>query len=207
MRFLNFIAIDPVSFMKSLEQTADVEILNKIQDLTMELENSWKEGIPKYKGKLSLSSECIEAKKELLAALMNEYQLRRCLGTTPIHDVLGNYTTTAASRTLKQDVKLKDGRTYTKGTSVEVKFFGDKDNGHKVCEINVMGSTDMSTTSFKTAIANLPKFVSGFTKPSLATMEKWVSEGIAKTPTGKRTEPDGYADDGSPSWLLVLGYI
>ena len=81
MRFLNFIAIDPVVFMQSLAQTADVEILNKIQDLTMELQNSWKEGIPKYKGKLTMDKECVEAKKELLAALMNEYQLRRCLTT------------------------------------------------------------------------------------------------------------------------------
>ena len=117
------------------------------------------------------------------------------------------YTVTAASRTLKRDVKLKDGRTFPKGSSVEIKFFGDKDNGHKICEVNVLGSTDMSNTTYKTAIANLPSTVSGFTKPSNATMEKWVSDGVAKTPTGKKTEPDGYADDGSPSWLLALGYI
>ena len=117
------------------------------------------------------------------------------------------YTVTAASRSLKRDVKLKDGRTFPKGSLVEVKFFGDKDNGHKICEVKVLGSTDMSNTTYKTSIANLPTTVSGFTKPSNATMEKWVSDGIAKTPTGKKTEPDGYADDGSPSWLLALGYI
>lgn len=117
------------------------------------------------------------------------------------------YDVTATSRLLKRDVKLKDGRTFTKGSSVEVKFFGDKDNGHKICEVTILGSTDMSNMSFKTSIANLPTTVSGFTKPSNATMEKWVSDGIAKTPTGKKTEPDGYADDGSPSWLLALGYI
>ena len=118
-----------------------------------------------------------------------------------ISRILETYTVIAASRTLKRDVKLKDGRTFTKGDAVEVKFFGDKDNGHTVCEINVLGST------FKTAIANLPTMVSGFTKPSVTTMEKWVSDGTAKTPTGKTTEPDGYANDGSPSWLLALGYI
>jgi hypothetical protein len=117
------------------------------------------------------------------------------------------YKVTAASRSLKRDVKLKDGRTFPKGSQVEIKFFGDKDNGHKICEVHVLGSTDMSNTTYKTSIANLPTTVSGFTKPSNATMEKWVSDGIAKTPTGKKTEPDGYADDGSPSWLLALGYI
>jgi hypothetical protein len=34
-----------------------------------------------------------------------------------------------------------------------------------------------------------------------------VDEGVAKTVTGKRAEPDGFGDDDSPSWLLVLGYI
>jgi len=50
-------------------------------------------------------------------------------------------------------------------------------------------------------------FTSRINAITAATMEKWVSDGIAKTPTGKQTEPDGYADDGSPSWLLALGYI
>jgi len=109
----------------------------------------------------------------------------------------------AAKRILKRDVKLKDGRTYAKGTMVEVKFLGniDKENGHRVCEIH----TD--TDSWKALISNLPVTVSGFVKPSLITMEKWSDEGYSKTPTGKKTEPDGYADDGSPSWLLALGLI
>ena len=112
-----------------------------------------------------------------------------------------------AARMLKRDIKLKDGRTFPKGSNVDVKFFGDKDNGHKVCEITVLGSTDMSNMVYKTAIYNLPKSVSGFTLPSMTTMRKWLDDGVAKTPTGKKTEPDGYAEDGSPSWLLALGYI
>lgn len=117
------------------------------------------------------------------------------------------------ARTLKRDVTLKDGRSFPKGSPVIVEFFGDKnqslisrDNGHKVCEITVQGDDDSNRT-FKTAIANLPTMVSGFTKPSIVTMEKWSSEGYARTPTGKKVEPDGYAEDGSPSWLLALGYI
>lgn len=111
-----------------------------------------------------------------------------------------------AARKLKRDVKTKDGRTFTKDSPVDVKFLGNTGNGYYVCEITVQGDDDSNRT-FKTAIASLPATVSGFTKPSIATMNKWMSEGIAKTPTGKSTEPDGYADDGSPSWLLALGLI
>jgi hypothetical protein len=79
MRFLNFISIDPVDFMYSLSKTSDIELLSKIQELSMELSHYWTHGIPKYEGKMPLSKECIEAKKELLTTLLNEYQIRRCL--------------------------------------------------------------------------------------------------------------------------------
>lgn len=46
-----------------------------------------------------------------------------------------------------------------------------------------------------------------FKEPSLRTLEKWSSDGIAKSVTGHRVEPDGYGPDGSPSWLLALGLI
>jgi len=111
-----------------------------------------------------------------------------------------------ATRKLKRDVKLKDGRTFPKDSPVDVKFFGNKDNGHVVCEITVQGDDDSNRT-YKTAISNLPTTVSGFAKPSMATMNKWINDGVARTPTGKSTEPDGYANDGSPSWLLALGLI
>ena len=111
-----------------------------------------------------------------------------------------------AARKLKRDVKTKDGRTFPKDSPVDVKFFGDKNNGHYICEITVQGDDDSNRT-FKAAISSLPTTVSGFTKPSIITMNKWMSDGIAKTPTGKKTETDGYGDDGSPSWLLALGLI
>jgi hypothetical protein len=48
----------------------------------------------------------------------------------------------------------------------------------------------------------------GFGKaPTIATMSRWDMDGIAKTPTGHRVEPDGHGPDGSPSWLLVVGVI
>jgi len=104
--------------------------------------------------------------------------------------------------TLKRQVTLKDGRSFAKGSNVAVKFLGDKDFGSSVCEITVEG-----IHTFKTRIVCLPNTVTGFTMPSRATLEKWAERGIAKTPTGKTTEPDGYAYDGSPSWLLAFGVI
>lgn len=43
--------------------------------------------------------------------------------------------------------------------------------------------------------------------PSEKTLMKWSDDGIAKSVTGARVEPDGYGPDGSPSWLLALGLI
>ena len=47
----------------------------------------------------------------------------------------------------------------------------------------------------------------GGKEPSARTMMKWENDGYSKTVTGYKTEPDGYGPDGSPSWLLALGYI
>ncbi len=46
-----------------------------------------------------------------------------------------------------------------------------------------------------------------FKEPSVRTLEKWSQDGVAKSVTGHRVEPDGYGPDGSPSWLLALGLI
>lgn len=57
-------------------------------------------------------------------------------------------------------------------------------------------------------LADAHKAVTGIGKmPSLRTLERYSMDGVAKTPTGHRTEPDGYGPDGSPSWLLVMGVI
>lgn len=43
--------------------------------------------------------------------------------------------------------------------------------------------------------------------PTIATMEKWNSEGIARTLDGCRTEPDGDCQHGFPSWFKALGMM
>lgn len=43
--------------------------------------------------------------------------------------------------------------------------------------------------------------------PSIATMQRWLNDGVAKATDGCRVEPDGHCEHGKPSWLLRLGLI
>jgi len=43
--------------------------------------------------------------------------------------------------------------------------------------------------------------------PSPRTLERWVSDSVAKTPCGCKVEPDGKCPHGVPSWLIILGFI
>lgn len=43
--------------------------------------------------------------------------------------------------------------------------------------------------------------------PSVKTLEKWVSNGVAKATDGCRVEPDGNCPHGCPSWFITLGFI
>jgi len=43
--------------------------------------------------------------------------------------------------------------------------------------------------------------------PSIKTMERWMMDGVAKTPCGCRVEPDGSCPHGQDSWLIILGLI
>lgn len=98
------------------------------------------------------------------------------------------------TKQLLRPIKLKDGRSYDKGNVFEITF-STESNG-------LFRATNCAGESFQTRSFNL-----FFKAPSLATMEKWSDNGVAKTVTGHRTEPDGYGPDGSPSWLLALGMI
>ena len=44
-------------------------------------------------------------------------------------------------------------------------------------------------------------------QPSMATLERWAMDGIAKATDGCTVEPDGSCEHGCESWLIVLGYI
>jgi len=44
-------------------------------------------------------------------------------------------------------------------------------------------------------------------EPQLDELEEMVGHSVITTVTGHNVEPDGWADDGSPSWFLILGLI
>ena len=44
-------------------------------------------------------------------------------------------------------------------------------------------------------------------RPSIATLERWLSESGCEATDGCWVEPDGRCEHGKPSWLLVLGLI
>ena len=43
--------------------------------------------------------------------------------------------------------------------------------------------------------------------PTIATLEKWSADGVAKATDGCRVEPDGECTHGHKSWMLVMGLI
>lgn len=47
----------------------------------------------------------------------------------------------------------------------------------------------------------------GIKRPSFSELEDWQSEGGCESVYGNWVEPDGYDEHGSPSWLIILGYI
>lgn len=93
------------------------------------------------------------------------------------------------------DVKLKTGEVIPKDTVCVVTF--DK-TPIGVPFMNVITSTCIFKTS---------KFSIFYKMPSMKSLEKWSDEGICKSVSGHRVEPDGYGPDGSPSWLLALGMV
>lgn len=96
-------------------------------------------------------------------------------------------------------IQWKDGATTRVGETVGVTYTGNSP------------SLAVVHTAFgpkKMGIRNLHQYLKGYPKmPGLASLERMSYDGIAKTPTGHRVEPDGYGPDGSPSWLLVSGYV
>lgn len=99
----------------------------------------------------------------------------------------------------KKELKWKDGTVTSANTPVHIDF-SEKTAGRIYVTIG--------DVVYKTHLEKAHTGFTGLTKPpGVRTMEKWMSDAVAKTVTGHRTEPDGYGVDGSPSWLLVVGII
>lgn len=104
--------------------------------------------------------------------------------------------------TTKKDLTFsKSGTTIPSGTTLTVYF--DPENSSYVY-LDPKGTPSRKRIRLETS----HKYLTGFGKPpGMGTLEKYSYNGVSKTVTGYRTEPDGYGPDGSPSWLLVLGVI
>jgi hypothetical protein len=99
----------------------------------------------------------------------------------------------------KKELKWKDGSVTPINTPVHIDF-SEKTPGRIYVTIGDM--------VYKTRVHDGYSRFAGITKaPGLRTLERYSWNGIAKTTTGKKTEPDGYGSDGSPSWMLVFGII
>ena len=97
----------------------------------------------------------------------------------------------------KMNIHLKDGTLIKEGTNATVEF-----------ETDTLAVIRIDDRVIKVASSKLPYFLTKFkSEPSIKTMFNWSNTGIARTITGKKCEPDGYGNDGSPSWMLVLGVI
>jgi len=103
---------------------------------------------------------------------------------------------------LKKELKLRDGTVIPVGSKGDLEFKAPSEWSASV-GFDALGGRRVSLNS-----KNLfGYFGRPFTPaPSLSALEK-MGDGLAKSVTGKTVEPDGYGPDGSPSWLLVLGYI
>jgi hypothetical protein len=109
-------------------------------------------------------------------------------------------TASGISSKAKIDLKWKDGSITPAGTSVHIDF----------CELRPGRIyVTVGDVVYKTGLVNKAhERFTGINKvPGPRTLEKYSNDGIAKTVTGEKTEPDGFGSDGSPSWLLVVGII
>lgn len=102
---------------------------------------------------------------------------------------------------LKRDIWLKSGEIVPQGSKATVEFDPDRAS---LAILKVEGRNE----PVKVSTINLHEYFAGFgMPPSRATLAKWVHDGIAKSVAGQRVEPDGWDSKGTPSWLIVLGFI
>lgn len=99
---------------------------------------------------------------------------------------------------VKIEIKLKNGNVIPVGTKVQV-YPTDINN-------IIMLVTD-TNVKVNLSPSSLYKLV-GFKKiPSIDVLTRYVNDGIATTPTGKKVEPDGTDSDGFKSWLIYAHVI
>jgi len=104
-------------------------------------------------------------------------------------------------------MRLKNGDTLPRGTSIGLTFKGDSLVFLEAVYVGKSGR-DYLENPTKLRVTSLHRYVRGIRKPpSIKQLEKMSYAGVVTTPTGHRVAPDGYGPDGSPSWFLALGLI
>ena len=92
-------------------------------------------------------------------------------------------------------MKLKDGTVIPKGTKCEISWEPDKATQ---CLVTVNGRP------IRIATRKLPNYFNSIEAcPDLEELEDCIVQSIY----GENVEPDGWDEDGSPSWLLALNMI
>ena len=109
-------------------------------------------------------------------------------------------TGTGINSKAKRELKWKDGSITAAGTPVHIDFCETRPGRIFVT---------VGETVYQTGLVNRAneRFTGIGKPPGLRTLEKYNNDGIAKTVTGEKTEPDGYGSNGAPSWMLVIGII
>lgn len=108
-------------------------------------------------------------------------------------------TSSGINSKTKVELKWKDGSITPDGTPVHIDFSEKTPSRIYVTD---------GDRVYKTRLVNAQKYYTGINKaPSLRTLEKYSWDGIARTVTGEKTEPDGFGTNGAPSWMLVMEII
>jgi hypothetical protein len=104
----------------------------------------------------------------------------------------------------KLEIRMKDGFVLPRGTRLRLTFF----NKPYVCHIQeVIARPNSNWPIWTLRITSLPRYCSDFVAPTLEELEEQAADGIVDSVAGYGVEPDGYDQEGSPSWMLALGLI
>lgn len=98
-----------------------------------------------------------------------------------------------------RNIKLKDGREFSKGMEFSVSFNQEVPSS---CVVNFANGE-----SYKTRTTRLPSITDEIYSPSVEEVDEWVNDGVCDSVLGEQVEPDGWDSEGSPSWLLAMGLI
>lgn len=107
----------------------------------------------------------------------------------------------AAALRLKDQLRTKTGKVVPAGTEAVIEWVESRPS---LVNVKVAGQAN----PIKVSTINLHYYFSDFEiPPTRAAAAKMFEKEEATTPTGQKCAVDGYAKDGSPSWLLVLDMV